>query len=173
MILIIFGYYLNLFPLGGYVDTSALTTGIDPLDVANHAVLPILTLFLFSVTGTYYLMRNSMLMTAGEDYIITARAKGLDELTILRKHAMKNAMLPMVTMVTLECAGMITGSIFVETIFSWPGLGMLTYKALLFRDLPLLQGILLIDTLLIIVANIAADLIYPLIDPRVQVGDGV
>lgn len=173
MILIIFGYYLNLFPLGGYVDTSALTTGIDPFDVANHAVLPILTLFLFSVTGTYYLMRNSMLMTAGEDYITTARAKGLDELTILRKHAIKNAMLPMVTMITLECAGMITGSIFVETIFSWPGLGMLTYKALVFRDLPLLQGILLIDTLLIIVANIAADLIYPLIDPRVQVGEDV
>jgi peptide/nickel transport system permease protein len=68
---------------------------------------------------------------------------------------------------------MITGSIFVETIFSWPGLGMLTYKALVFRDLPLLQGILLIDTLLIIVANIAADLIYPLIDPRVQVGEDV
>jgi len=171
MILIIFAYYLNLFPLGGYVDTSALATGIDPLDVANHAVLPILTLFLFSVTGTYYLMRNSMLMTAGEDYITTARAKGLDELTILRKHALKNAMLPMVTLITLECAGMITGSIFVETIFSWPGLGMLTYKALAARDLPLLQGILLIDTLFVIAANIAADLIYPLVDPRVQVGD--
>jgi len=77
----------------------------------------------------------------------------------------------MVTLITLECAGMITGSIFVETIFSWPGLGMLTYKALAARDLPLLQGILLIDTLFVIAANIAADLIYPLVDPRVQVGD--
>ncbi|MDK2974260.1 MAG: peptide/nickel transport system permease protein [Methanofollis sp.] len=172
MILLIFAYYLGLFPLGGYVGLSALDTGIDPLDVMNHAALPIFTLFLFSVTGTYYLMRNSMLMTAGEDYIVTARAKGLDELTILRKHALRNAMLPMVTSIALECAGMITGSIFVETIFSWPGLGMLTFEALKVRDIPLLQGILLIDTLLVIVANIAADLIYPLVDPRVEVGDG-
>jgi len=173
MILLIFSYYLGIFPLGGYVSLSALDTGIDPIDVLNHAALPIFTLFLFSVTGIYYLMRNSILMTVGEDYIVTARAKGLDELTILRKHAMKNAMLPMVTSVALQCAGMITGSIFVETIFSWPGLGMLTFEALKIRDLPLLQGILLMDTLIVIIANIAADLIYPLIDPRVEVGEDV
>lgn len=171
MILLIFAYYLGLFPLGGYVSISALDTGIDPVDVLEHAALPIFTLFLFSVTGTYYLMRNSMLMTTGEDYIVTARAKGLDEMTILRRHALKNAMLPMVTSVALQCAAMLTGSIFVETVFSWPGLGMLTFEALQVRDLPLIQGILLIDTLIVIVANIAADLVYPLVDPRVEVGD--
>lgn len=171
MILLVFAFYLDLFPLGGYVSLSALDTGIDPLDVLNHAALPIFTLFLFSVTGTYYLMRNSMLMTAGEDYIVTARAKGLDDMTILRRHALKNAMLPMVTRVALQCAGMLTGSIFVETIFSWPGIGMLTFEALQVRDLPLLQGILLMDTLIVIVANIGADMIYPFVDPRVEVGN--
>jgi peptide/nickel transport system permease protein len=170
MILLVFAFYLGLFPLGGYVSISALDTGIDPLDVMNHAALPIFTLFLFSVTGTYYLMRNSMLMTAGEDYIVTARAKGLDDMTILRRHALKNAMLPMVTKVALQCAGMLTGSIFVETIFSWPGIGMLTFEALQVRDLPLLQGILLMDTLIVIVANIGADMFYPFVDPRVEVG---
>jgi len=79
-------------------------------------------------------------------------------------------MLPMVTRVALQCAGMLTGSIFVETIFSWPGIGMLTFEALQVRDLPLLQGILLMDTLIVIVANIGADMIYPFVDPRVEVG---
>ncbi len=173
MILVIFAYYLGLFPLGGYVSLSALNTGIDLLDVMSHAALPIFTLFLFSVTGIYYLMRNSMLMTAGEDYIVTARAKGLDDPTILRRHAMRNAMLPTVTMIAFQCARMLAGSIFVETIFSWPGLGMLTYEAIEIRDFPLLQGVLLIDTLFVIAANIGADMIYPFIDPRVEVGGDV
>ncbi|MFA6653457.1 MAG: ABC transporter permease [Candidatus Delongbacteria bacterium] len=170
VILIIFAFYLGFFPLGGYVSLSALDTGIDPLDVMSHAALPIFTLFLFSVTGIYYLMRNSMLMTAGEDYIVTARSKGLDDPTILWRHAVRNAMLPTVTMIAFQCARMLAGSIFVETVFSWPGLGMLTYEAIEVRDFPLLQGILLIDTLFVIVANIGADMIYPFIDPRVEVG---
>jgi peptide/nickel transport system permease protein len=114
-----------------------------------------------------------MLMTAGEDYIVTARAKGLDDPTILRRHAMRNAMLPTVTMIAFQCARMLAGSIFVETIFSWPGLGMLTYEAIEIRDFPLLQGVLLIDTLFVIAANIGADMIYPFIDPRVEVGGDV
>ena len=171
MVLLIFAYYLGLFPMGGYVGFGALDTGIDPIDVLNHAILPIFVLFLIAVTGIYYLMRNSMLMTIGEDYITTARAKGLDDMTILRKHAMKNAMLPMVTSISLQCAAMLSGSIFVETVFSWPGLGMLTYEAIRVRDIPLLQGILLMDTLIVIFANIGADLVYHLIDPRVEVGE--
>ena len=112
-----------------------------------------------------------MLLTMGEDYIITARAKGLCEKDILLKHTLKNAMLPMVTMITLELVFMISGSVFIETIFSWPGIGMLTVDAMNARDLPLLQGIFLIDALLIILANFTADLLYFYIDPRVKVGD--
>jgi peptide/nickel transport system permease protein len=115
-------------------------------------------------------MRNSMLMTIGEDYITTARAKGLKENVILRKHAARNALLPMVTMVSMQCAHMITGSIFIETIFSWPGMGMLTFNALDVRDIPLLQGIFLMDALVLIAVNFAADMLYPLVDPRVEEG---
>ncbi|WP_245618757.1 ABC transporter permease [Methanogenium cariaci] len=112
-----------------------------------------------------------MLMTlGGEGYILTARAKGVREKDILKHHALKNAMLPMITLVSLQCAAMITGSIFIETIFSWPGLGLLTFDALAARDLPLLEGIFLMDTLVVIVANLVADLLYSVADPRVRVG---
>jgi len=170
MAILIFSYSLGLFPLGGIVGLDALTTGIDPLDVLHHALLPIIVLTLSSIPGTYYFMRNSMLMTLGEGYILTARAKGVRERDILRHHALKNAMLPMITIVSLQCASMITGSIFIETIFSWPGLGLLTFDALSARDLPLLEGIFLIDTLIVIIANFTADLLYSVADPRVQVG---
>ncbi len=171
MLILVFGFYFNLFPLGGFISISALELGINYLDVLHHAILPIFTLTLCSIPGIYYLMRNSMLLTVGEDYIITARAKGLEERNVLRKHALKNAMLPMITMITLECAHMITGSIFIETIFSWPGLGLLTFNAILARDLFLLQGIFLICTLIIIIANFIADLSYLYIDPRIKVGE--
>ncbi|QYZ79358.1 ABC transporter permease [Methanofollis formosanus] len=170
MAILVFSYSLGLFPLGGFVSLDALTSGIDPLDVLHHAVLPILVLTVSSIPGTYYFMRNSMLMTLGEGYILTARAKGVEEKNILRHHALKNAMLPMITVVSLQCAHMITGSIFIETIFSWPGLGLLTFDALSARDLPLLEGIFLMDTLVVIVANFAADLLYSMADPRIQVG---
>lgn len=170
MAILIFSYSLGLFPLGGTVGLNALTTGIDPLDVLHHALLPIIVLTLSSIPGTYYFMRNSMLMTLGEGYILTARAKGVRERDILRHHALKNAMLPMITIVSLQCASMITGSIFIETIFSWPGLGLLTFDALSARDLPLLEGIFLMDTLVVIAANFMADLLYSVADPRVRVG---
>ena len=169
--ILIFSFYLGLFPLGGYMGSSVLESGIDYLDVLYHSLLPMITLTLCSIPGNYYLMRNSMLLTMGEDYIITARAKGLCEKDILLKHTLKNAMLPMVTMITLELVFMISGSVFIETIFSWPGIGMLTVDAMNARDLPLLQGIFLIDALLIILANFTADLLYSYIDPRVKVGD--
>lgn len=173
LLILIFGFYLNLFPLGGYVSIEALEGGVRITDVLHHAVLPIIALTISSVPGTYYLMRNSTLQTTGEDYVLTARSKGLTEIEVLRHHALKNAMLPMVTVIALELAHMIMGSVFVETIFSWPGLGLLTFEALRVRDLPLLQGIFLINTLMVIFANIIADLSYPLIDPRVKVGENV
>ena len=173
LLILTFGFYLSLFPLGGFVSVSALDGGICPLDVLYHAVLPIIALTISSIPGTYYLMRNSMLLIVREDYILTARSKGLSDMGVLRHHALKNAMLPVVTVIALELAHMIMGSVFIETIFSWPGLGLLTFDALQVRDLPLLQGIFLIDTLIVILANFAADLSYPLIDPRVKVGEDV
>ena len=171
MFVLIFGFYLGLFPLGGYMGIGVLESGTDYLDILHHSLLPMITLTLCSIPGNYYLMRNSMLLTVGEDYIITARGKGLSEKDILFKHTVKNAMLPMVTMITLELVFMISGSVFIETIFSWPGMGMLMIDAMNARDLPLLQGIFLMDTLLIIIANFTADMLYSCIDPRVKVGE--
>lgn len=173
LLILIFGFHMSLFPLGGYASIDALDVGVRISDVLRHAALPITALTISSVPGTYYLMRNSTLQTTGEEYVLTARSKGLREMEILRHHALKNAMLPMVTVIALELAQMIMGSVFVETIFSWPGLGLLTFEALRVRDLPLLQGIFLMDTLMVILANIVADLSYPFIDPRVKVGESV
>ncbi|AKB23520.1 Oligopeptide transport system permease protein OppB [Methanosarcina sp. MTP4] len=168
--ILIFGFYLKMFPLGGFIGIHALENGIDFYDVMHHALLPICTLTLCSLPGNYYLMRNSMLLTAGEEYIRAARAKGVSEKNILFGHALKNAMLPMLTMITLECAGMLTGSIFIESMFSWPGLGLLTFEALEARDLPLLQGIFLMDALMVIFANFTADVLYSWVDPRIELG---
>ena len=172
MFILIFSFYLGIFPLGGYMSISALDRGISYSDILYHSALPIITLTVYSIPGTYYLMRNSMLLTVGEDYILTARAKGLNEKYVLFKHVLKNAMLPMVTMIPLECAYLIAGNIFIEIIFSWPGIGLLTFDAIAAKDFPLLQGIVLIDALLIIIANFSADLFYSHIDPRIKVGGG-
>ncbi|MDD1729793.1 MAG: ABC transporter permease [Methanospirillum sp.] len=170
MTITIFGYSLKLFPISGYTSISILYSGINIGDVMHHAILPIAVLTLTITAGNYYLMRNSMISVIGEDYITTARTKGLDEHSILWRHALKNASLPVITMATLQCASIVTGSIFVETIFSWPGIGLLTTEALKARDLPLLEGIFLLDTLVVILANLTADTLYPLIDPRVGKG---
>ena len=171
MAVLVFSYTLGLFPLGGYTSISILYSGIDGMDVLCHAVLPIAVSAFFIAAGNYYMMRNSMLTVVGEDYIATARSKGLSENAILWRHACRNALLPMVTITTLELASIISGSIFIETVFSWPGVGMLTTEALRARDLPLLEGIFLLDTLLVIVANIVADVLYPFLDPRIRTGD--
>ena len=171
MAIYIFSYCLRLFPISGYTSISILYSGIDYSDVIYHAILPVAVLTLTITAGNYYLMRNSMLSVIGEDYITTARTKGLNENSVLWHHALKNATLPIITMATLEFASIVTGSIFVETVFSWPGLGLLTTEALRVRDLPLLEGIFLLDTIVVIFANLVADILYPLIDPRVRNGD--
>ena len=112
-----------------------------------------------------------MISVIGEDYITTARAKGLDERGILWRHALKNALLPMVTITTFQCAAIIMGNVFIETVFSWPGIGFLTTEALTMRDLPLLEGIFLLDSLLTIGAMLLADILSSMIDPRIRMGN--
>jgi len=170
MAVMIFAFYLQWFPLGGYASISVLSTGLDFFDVLHHALLPIILMTFFIATGNYYVMRNSMIAVIGEDYITTARAKGLDERTILWRHALKNALLPMVTITTFQCAGIIMGNIFIETVFSWPGIGYLTTQALTNRDLPLLEGIFLLDSLITIGAMLVADILSSAIDPRIRMG---
>jgi len=171
MAVMIFAFYLQWFPLGGYASISVLSTGINFLDVLHHAILPITLMTFFIMTGNYYVMRNSMISVIGEDYITTARAKGLDERGILWRHALKNALLPMVTITTFECAAIITGNVFVETIFSWPGIGYMTTEAIRMRDLPLLEGIFLFDSFFTIGAMLLADVLSSMIDPRIRMGN--
>ena len=139
-------------------------------DRTAHLILPALTLGLGSYGQYAIIMRSAMLDTLGEDYILTARAKGLRDRDILRYHAFGNAMLPMVTMVALSAGSIVAGAIVVEDVFSYPGIGFAAVDAIGKRDYPVLQGIFLLLTVAVIVANLIADLIYVRIDPRIRNG---
>jgi peptide/nickel transport system permease protein len=157
-------------PVGGMV-----TPGLKPadgltywLDVGRHLILPTLTMAVVFTSEYILIMRSSVMEVLAEDYILTAKAKGLSTLRILRDHALKNAMLPMVTMIALTFGYTVGGAIQVETVFSWPGLGRLMYEAVQKRDYPVLQGAFLLLAVSVILANLAADLLYSVLDPRVQ-----
>jgi len=167
MAILSFACIIPIFPMGGYTGIAVLEHGLKAGDVLWHAELPILVLTLVGLTGTYYLMRNSMIQTLQQDYVLFDRARGLPERMVIR-HAARNALLPVATMFALQCAGLIMGSVFIETVFSWPGIGLLTNEALHYRDIPVLEAIFLLDTGALILANLVADLAYPYIDPRVK-----
>jgi peptide/nickel transport system permease protein len=171
MLFIIFlGWKLDLFPRFGaqtlFIDYST-PFGVV-LDILHHLTLPAATLTLTSIGVIYLLTRNSMLNVLGEDYILTARAKGLGEWYIVRRHALKNAMLPIITLVALIVGLVITGTIFVEKVFAYPGVGMLVADAISAHDYPLLQGAFLFIALAILAVNFIADMIYVHLDPRVK-----
>ncbi|WP_419655940.1 peptide ABC transporter, permease protein [Desulfosarcina variabilis str. Montpellier] len=168
--ILVFGYGLNLFPLGGFVGIGALTDGMGIMDLIHHAILPFITLTICAVPNTYYLVRNSLALAVDADYIVTARAAGIGEMRLLFRHCLPNALLPVVTLVPLQIAHLMTGSVFIESVFSWPGIGLLTYEAIQARDLPILQGVFLVFTAAVVVGNLLADLTYGRIDPRVQNG---
>ncbi len=170
LLIILFCVNLQLFPLfGAKTPFMRYSSPLDEAtDILYHLVLPVTTLVICYIGDVYLLMRNSMLNVIGEDYIVTARAKGLSEWYILRKHAMKNALLPITTMIALRVGFMISGMIFVETVFAYPGVGRLLFDAVTYRDYPLLQGAFLVITLVIIAANFVADIIYVRLDPRLQ-----
>lgn len=142
------------------------------LDRTRHLILPALTLGL-GLYGQYALvMRSSLLETLGEDYVLTARAKGLSNWAIIRAHAIRNAVLPLVTLIALSMGSVVAGAIVVEDVFSYPGIGLATVDAIDQRDYPVLQGIFLVLTVAVIGANLAADLLYSRLDPRVRRGLG-
>ena len=137
-------------------------------DVGRHLVLPTLTLTLVLLGEYMLIMRSSVLDVFGEDYILTARAKGLSTYRIVRHHALRNAMLPMVTLIALNLGFTVSGAIQVEAVYSWPGLGALTVDAVGDRDYPVLQGAFLLLAVSVVIANLAAELIYGWLDPRVS-----
>ena len=161
--------FAGIFPSGGMTDDFL----IDPSwfthvkDVAYHMTLPALTLALVLFGEYTLIVRSAMLETLGEDYILTARAKGLKPRTIVRKHALRNALLPITTLIALSLGYIVAGSILVETVFSWPGIGRAVYQAVLQRDYPMLQGAFLVLTLSVVFFNLLADLLYFKLDPRI------
>lgn len=165
-----FGVTLGVVPLFGMI-----TPGIEHAskwayykDVAHHLILPAVT-FGLAITGRYaMIMRGSLLDIFTEDYVTTAKAKGFDRKYIIRKHALPNAMLPMITIIAISLGFVVAGAIQTETVFSWPGVGTLTIKALGMRDYPLLQGVFLIISFCVIAANFIADIVYMYIDPRIK-----
>jgi peptide/nickel transport system permease protein len=165
-----FGPIPSLFPAGG-MSTPGIAGGLTVahiLDVLHHLVLPCLTLVLVVYAQYVMIMRASVIDELGSPYLLTARAKGLRDAEVRRKHAVPNALLPTVTVIFLQLGGLVTGAITVETVFSWPGLGYLTFQALEIPDLPLLEGTFLIFSASVIVMNLLADVCYRFLDPRVR-----
>ncbi|MBL3686385.1 ABC transporter permease [Leucobacter zeae] len=159
----------GIFPSSGMTTVGAEYTGwAHVLDVARHLVLPALALSIASYAQYVLIMRSSLLEELGQDYLTTARAKGLPDDAVRRRHALPNALLPTVTMIFLQLAGLIGGAVTVETVFSWPGLGFLTYKAIQGPDFPVLQGTFVVFSAIVIVMNFFADILYRVIDPRVR-----
>ena len=159
----------GILPRGGREDQFLFNASFMEhiVDVGKHMLLPSLTLGLV-LYGQYTLVtRSAMLETLGEDFILTARAKGLADRTIVRRHAFRNAMLPVITLVALSLGYIVAGSILIETVFSWPGVGLLVSRSVERRDWPVLQGCFLVLTISVVFFNYVADLLYFKLDPRI------
>jgi peptide/nickel transport system permease protein len=171
ILLVIFAVVLGWVPVGGISDAGTSETGIALfLDHLHHLFLPALTLTL-AYLGEYALIaRSSLLDVMGEDYLNVARAKGLRDSVVRSRHAVPNALLPVVTLLAINFGFILSGAIAVEAVFSWPGLGKLTADAIRGPDLPMLQGLFLLFSAAVIFFNLLADLAYAWLDPRVEGG---
>jgi peptide/nickel transport system permease protein len=170
VLIMVFSVRLGMFPVGGVRTIEMTYANIFERiqDLGMHLVLPVITLTLVSFAEYLLIMRNSLVDVMTEDFVLTARAKGLTEQQVLKDHVVPNALLPSVTTIAIALGFIVGGALQTEIIFSYPGIGMLTFMAIEFRDYALLQGLFFIDAVLVILANFAADIIYTYIDPRVK-----
>ena len=171
LLIIAFVSIFPIFPVGGMQNVT-VEGGffIKALDIAYHLILPMITLASIYLALYSRLARASMQEVLGADYVRTARAKGVPEGTVLYKHALKNALGPVITVAGLQFASVISGAVVVETVFSWPGLGTLALQSILARDTPTIMGILFFSSLVVIVFNILTDIALRLVDPRIKAG---
>ena len=158
LLILLFAVTLGWLPVAGYGDHGDL----------EHIILPAITLGTSSAAITTRLMRSTMLETINQDYIQAARAKGLSERVVIGKHALKNALIPVVTMIGLNFAYLLDGSVVVETIFAWPGIGLLMVESIYLRDYPMIQGCILFVAIIFIFVNLMVDILYTYLDPRIR-----
>ena len=174
MLIILFASIIPIFPIGNMVDVSVEREGFAYIiDVLHHLVLPTLTLSSIFLALYSRLARASMLDVLGSDFIRTAQAKGLSEFQVTYKHALRNALLPVVTTAGLVFSSLMSGAVLVEAVFSWPGLGTLAVQSIIARDTPTILGILFFSSLVVIVANLLTDLVYRIIDPRINTSENI
>jgi peptide/nickel transport system permease protein len=157
LLILFFGVVLEWFPNSGYIDRGW-----------EHLTLPVITLAIRPLSIIARVTRSSMIDVMGQDYVRTARAKGLDERTVIVKHALRNALNPVVTTVSAWFAGLLAGTYFIEYIFNWPGLGLAAFNAIEKLDFPMIQGVVLFTAVVFVVMNILSDIVYAMIDPKVR-----
>ncbi len=179
ILILVFGFYLRvpgptgelvgIFPYSGTISTPMFDDPLlNILDIGHHLVLPSITLAIVSYGGYMLVMRNNLIDVLTEDYIVTARAKGVDERSVLYKHAMRNAILPLVTMIAFTFGGLIGGATLTETVYNWYGVGRFIFDSVMAQNYPVLQAIFYILALTTVIANFIADLTYGFLDPRVR-----
>jgi peptide/nickel transport system permease protein len=164
--LLVFGLFIPIFPAGGAISVGK--TGLDYwLDLLYHLLLPAIVLGLSGLASFLRLTRASMLEQLGKDYIMTAWAKGCTERMVLYRHALRNALVPIVTLIGIRLPWLLYGAVLVESVFSWPGLGSLVYAAIFARDYNIIMGIFAVISVLVIVFNLITDILYTYVDPRI------
>ncbi|ANP36232.1 MULTISPECIES: ABC transporter permease [Rhodobacterales] len=170
MLIILFASVLPIFPVEGMQSVKLRDAGIfvQALDVLHHLALPAFTLAIIYLAQYARLSRASMLEVLGSDYIRTAKAKGASQRSILFKHALRNAALPILTVAGLQFGNLISGALLVETVFNWPGMGRLAFDSILRRDYPTIMGVLFFASAMVVIANILTDMSYRLADPRLR-----
>jgi len=170
LLLLLLSYYLNLLPIAGTITSGVVHANFLEYasDYLRHLVAPMVTLAVSFFGGYFLFMRDTILDVFTEDYMLTARAKGLSDRKVLFKHAMRNALLPMISLMGVHVTFLISGATMTETVFSWDGLGRLIYDSVRNNDYPLLQGIFLIMAILVVSASIVADIVNAYLDPRIK-----
>jgi peptide/nickel transport system permease protein len=169
MLIVVFSVKLGWLPTGGMMTIGATLSPVErAVDVARHLVLPSVSLALFYAAIYTRLMRAAILEVSGHDYVRTAHAKGLPDARVTVRHVMRNALLPLVTMVGVQVGSLLGGSVLVESVFTWPGLGRLAFETVQQRDYNVLLGILFMSSLLVIAINLLVDVLYAVLDPRIE-----
>lgn len=166
LLLVVFSYHLGWFPVGG-VRSGQETGWGSGIDSLWHMALPLLVLILYKTVYNFFIMKSSIIEIRREDYITTAYAKGLSDFAVFWRHGFKNALLPYLTVLCLQFGHAVAGTMLLEVVFSWQGMGILIYQAVLAKDIPLLQGCFILLSLGVIVFNFLADLLYVFFDPRI------